>query len=372
MHTRRDFLAGTALAVGAGLTARAFAQQTQPASQSTPPSDKKLGWALVGIGKLTQGQILPAFATCQKSKLVALVTGHPAKAPPIIEKFGLNPANIYNYDTFDKIADNPDIDIVYIVLPNGMHAEYTIRALKAGKHVLCEKPMANSTAECQQMIDASKATNKKLMIAYRVHFEPYNQKAIEMVRNSGVKGELGKLRFIDTAHTFHIGAGAWRLNKKLAGGGPLVDVGIYGLNATRYLTGEEPVSVAAQLIENPNDPRFTEVEEGMVWTMKFPSGVLAVCTTSYNVKNNNHHRLMFENGMIDMEPATGYHGIKMRAPDPITCPDIDQFAAEMDHLSDCVMNNKQPITPGEEGLQDSKIMDAIYESARTGKTVSLA
>jgi predicted dehydrogenase len=368
MQTRREILAGTALALGAAFSARVLGQAVTNAPVETVEG-KKLGWALVGIGKLTQGQIIPAFANCQKSKLVALVTGHPDKAKPYLEKFGIKPESIYSYETYEKMADNPDIDCVYNVLPNGMHAEYTIRALKAGKHVLCEKPMANSPEECQQMIDAAKAAGKKLMIAYRVHFEPHNLKVIEICRNPG---PLGKLRFINTEHTFKIGAGAWRLNKKMAGGGSLVDVGIYGLNATRYLTGEEPVSVTAQILENPSDPRFVEVEEGLVWTMKFPSGVLATCTTSYNARNNNHHRLIFENGMIDMDPATGYHGIKVRAQDPIAFPDMDQFAAEMDHLSECVMQNKEPQAPGEEGLRDMKIMAAIYEAGRTGKAVSLA
>ena len=368
MHTRRQIIAGTALAVGASLSARLFGQTvtTAPTTQVT----RKVGVALVGIGKLTTGQIIPAFANSKNCRLTAFVTGHPDKAKPYLDKFNIPPASIYSYDNYERIADNPDIDFVYIVLPNGMHAEYTIRALKAGKHVLCEKPMANSPEECQQMIDAAKAANKKLMIAYRVHFEPHNLKAIELCRNPG---DLGKLRFITTDHTFHIGPGAWRLNKKLAGGGALVDVGIYGLNATRYLTGEEPTAVTAQLIENPSDPRFTEVEEGMVWSMKFPSGVLATCTTSYNIKNNNRHRLMFENGVIDMDPATGYHGIKMSVNNnPVDFPEMDQFAAQMDHLADCITNNTDPLPPGEEGLRDQKIMAALYESARTGKTVNLA
>jgi len=370
MSTRRDFLAsaGTTLAAAALLPlvrSAAFA-----ADAPAPASDKKMGWALVGIGKLTLGQILPALANVQKSKLVALVTGHPDKAKPIVAKFNLNPANVYNYDTYDKLADNPDVDIIYIVLPNGMHAEYTIRGLKAGKHVLCEKPMANTSAECQQMIDAAKSTGKKLMIAYRCHFDPYNLKAIDICRTQ----QLGKPRLIVTDHCFHLAdANAWRLNKKLAGGGALLDVGIYGLNATRYLSGEEPVSITAQLIENPDDPRFKEVEEGVVWTMRFPSGCLATCTTSYNAAGVNRCRVFCEKGQIDMEPATGYHGIKMRTgTTPITFPDMDQFAAEMDHLSECAMSGKDPLTPGEEGLKDLRIMEAIYESARGGKTIDLS
>ncbi|MDP9175589.1 MAG: Gfo/Idh/MocA family oxidoreductase [Planctomycetota bacterium] len=364
MPTRRNFLAGSVTAFAAMATS-SFAQ----AAPVPTSSDKKLGWAVVGIGSLTSNQILPAIAKCQKSRLAALVTGHPEKAQPILAKFGLDQSSVYSYETFDKLADNPAVDIVYIVLPNGMHLEYTTRAFKAGKHVLCEKPMANTSAECQQMIDAGKAAGKKLMIGYRCQYEPNNLKAIEIIRS----GSSGNPKLIVADHGFHMGdPTAWRLNKKLAGGGPLYDIGIYSLNATRYLTGEEPVSVTAQQTENPSDPRFKEVEESMVWTMKFPSGCLATCTTSYNIPATNRIRVLLDRGMIDMEPATAYHNIKLRAPQPIQIQTPDEFGAEMDYFSDCVMTSKDPKTPGEEGLRDLKLIEAIYESARSNKTVMLA
>jgi predicted dehydrogenase len=361
--TRRDFLAGAATVLTAAMTPDSFAQTTS----------KPLGWAVVGIGKLSKGQILPAIEKCTKAELVAVVTGHPAENKPIIDHFGIAPRHVYNYDNFDTLADNPDVDCVYIVLPNGMHAEYTIRALKAGKHVLCEKPMANTSAECRQMIDASNATGKKLMVAYRIRREPYNMKAIELCRN----GELGKPRLIVTDHGFHQSdPKVWRLNKKLAGGGALYDVGIYGLNATRYLTGEEPVSITAQQFDNPTDPRFTQVEEAMTWTMKFPSGCLAVNTTSYNVVSINHQRVMLDRGMLDMDPATGYGGIKLhvqrgKKAEDVQLTPVDQFQLMMDYFSDCVSNNTPPNTTGEEGFKDLRLIEAIYESARTGKTVTM-
>jgi len=379
MPTRRDFLAGAATVLATGVTAQLLSQQVseaqvsttaEPSTQPAGEAKKKLGWAIVGIGKLTHGEILPAMAICKQSRLAAFVSGHPAKVPPILKQYNLDAdsVHIYNYDNYDTIVNDPTIDIVYIVLPNGMHAEYTIRALKAGKHVLCEKPMANSTDECRQMIDASKATGKKLMIAYRVRFDLYNQKAIELCQ----KSRFGRPRFIVTDHTFHLGdPKAWRCNKKLAGGGALVDVGIYGINTTRYLMGEEPISVTAQLTQNPIDPRFIEIEEATAWTLKFPSGLLANCTASYNAKGTNRCRVMFEDGMLDMEPATGYTGITLRDPKPIVLPHINQFQAEMDHLSDCVETDKTPLTPGEDGLQDMRIIEAIYESCRTGKRVML-
>ncbi|HTW95139.1 MAG TPA: Gfo/Idh/MocA family oxidoreductase [Tepidisphaeraceae bacterium] len=379
MPTRRDFLASAATVLATGVAAQMLGQHgsqaqaapsPQPTTQPTSDNQKKLGWAIVGIGKLTDGQILPALAICKQSRLTAFVSGHPAKVPPILKKYNLDPnsVHVYNYDNYDTIANDPSIDIVYIVLPNGMHAEYTDRALKAGKHVLCEKPMANSTDECRQMIETARITGKKLMIAYRVHHELYNQKAIELCQN----GKLGKPRLIITDHTFHLGdVNAWRLNKKLAGGGALVDVGIYGINATRYLSREEPISVTAQITETPMDPRFVEVEESTAWTLKFPSGLLANCTASYNAKGTNRCRIILEDGMIDMEPATAYMGNTLRDPKPIDLPHVNQFQVMMDYFSDCVANNKTPDTPGEEGLQDMRIIEAIYEAGRTGRVVLL-
>lgn len=365
MHSRRDFLVGAAAVLAAGAIPMTFAQDA-----AAPAGDQKpLGWAMVGIGKLAKDQLIPAIAKCSKSKLVALVTGHPQENQPIADQFGISPANIYTYDNYDKIADNPAIDVINIVLPTGMHAEYTIRAFKAGKHVLTEKPMANTSADCQAMIDAGKAAGKKLMVAYRIRREPHNLKAIEICQS----GLFGKPRLIIADHGFNIQPNVWRLDKKLAGGGALYDIGIYSLNATRYLTGEEPISVTAQQVDNPNDPRFAQVEEGMVWTTKFPSGTLATCTTSYNEGGSNHIRVVFEHGMLDMEPATAYHNNRLVVQhQPIDLPDVDQFALQTDYFSDCVINDRQPITPGEEGLRDIRIIEAIYESARTGKAVDLS
>ena len=203
------------------------------------PPGKKLGWAVVGLGSLAINQILPAFAKCEKSKVVALVSGHPDKANKLALRYGVNPKSIYNYQNYDSIRDNPEVDVIYIVLPNGMHAEYTVRGHQAGKHVLTEKPMANTPADCQQMIDAARKADRKLMVAYRCHYEPFNQEAMRITR----AGELGKTQTILTDAGFPIGdPRQWRLNKQLAGGGSMMDIGIYALNAARYLTGEEPTA----------------------------------------------------------------------------------------------------------------------------------
>jgi predicted dehydrogenase len=337
------------------------------------PPGKKLGWAIVGLGSLSIHQILPAFAACEKSKVTAFVSGHPDKANKLALRYGVNPKNIYNYENYDSIRNNPDVDIIYIVLPNGMHAEYTIRGVQAGKHVLCEKPMANTPADCRKMIDAASAAGRKLMVAYRCRYEPYNREAIRIARSQ----ELGPTQAILADTGFRIGdPNQWRLKKDMAGGGSLMDIGIYALNASRYLSGEEPTEVNAMMYTTPGDPRFKEVEETINFQLRFPSGILANCTSSYGYYHQSHYRVVGTNGILEMDPATWYSGLRLRVQhggvmEERELPVVDHFAAEMDHMSECVMQNKQPLTPGEEGLRDLTIMMAIYEAAKTGKTVKL-
>jgi len=371
--TRRGFITrvgGSLVAanVVGGLLKPAQAQLVVP-----DPPGKKLGWAIVGLGSLSIHQILPAFAKCEKSKVVAFVSGHPDKANKLALRYGVNPKNIYNYQNYDSIKDNPEVDIIYIVLPNGMHAEYTVRGLQAGKHVLTEKPMANTPEECQQMIDAAKKANKKLMVAYRCRYEPYNQEAIRVARSR----ELGTVKVILADAGFAMGdPKQWRLNKQLAGGGSLMDIGIYALQAARYLTGEEPSEVNAMMYSTPNDPRFKEVEEAINFQLRFPSGILANCTSSYGYAWQSHYRVVTDQGWLEMDPATAYDGLRMRIHrgnwiEEKDLPVVDHFAAEMEHMSDCVMQNKEPLTPGEEGLRDLTIMHALYDAARSGKTAKV-
>jgi len=337
------------------------------------PPGKKLGWAIVGLGNLSIHEILPAFAKCEKSKVTAFVSGHPDKANKLALRYGVNPKNIYNYQNYDSIKSNPEVDVIYIVLPNGMHAEYTVRGLATGKHVLTEKPMANTPAECQRMIDAARKAERKLMVAYRCRYEPYNQEAIRMARSH----ELGTAKVILADHGFNIGDPTqWRLKRELAGGGSLMDIGIYSLQAARYLTGEEPTEVNAAMFNTPGDARFKEVEETINFQLRFPGGVLANCTSSYGYSGQNRYRLVGTEGWLELEPATSYRGLRMRVhrgnvTEERDLPERDHFALEMDHMSSCVMEDKEPLTPGEEGLRDLKIMMAIYEAARVEKTVKL-
>ncbi|GAA4326405.1 Gfo/Idh/MocA family oxidoreductase [Mucilaginibacter gynuensis] len=343
----------------------------------SPPS-KRIGYALVGLGNLTLQQLLPGFAECNYSKPVALVSGDAAKAKKVAAQYGIDPKNIYNYQNYDEIRNNPEIDAVYIVLPNSMHKEFTIRAAKAGKHVLCEKPMANSSAEAQEMIDACKKAGKKLMIAYRIQYEPHNRLAMKWTREK----RFGKVKLIDSVNVQNSGPyGQWRLNKKLAGGGSLPDIGLYCSNTNRFLTGEEPHTVLASIFSTPGDERFKEVEETVMFQLFFPSGTVANNVCSYGVHDAKHYRCYADNGgWFGLDPAFSYEGLKMEASQVQDGMEVkmepsnggsNQFALEIDHFSTCIMDDKVPFTPGEEGLQDHKVLEAIYESAKTGKPVKL-
>jgi predicted dehydrogenase len=366
--TRRSFFQQT----GAGLLAAHLAARSAAAQRVPDPPGRKLGWALVGLGSLSINQIMPAFARCEKSRLAAFVSGSPEKARTLAARYGVDERNIYSYETYDRIRDNPDIDVVYIVLPNGMHAEYTIRAAQAGKHVLCEKPMANTPAECEQMIEACRAAGRKLMVAYRLRYEPYTQALIAAVREQ----EMGPLKVVLADAGFSIGdPNQWRLNRQMAGGGSLMDIGIYSLNAARYLTGEEPTDVHAMEYSTPGDPRFREVEETITFQLRFPSGVLANCTSSYGAPFNRF-RIVGPRGWVELEPALSYSGLRMRAEtgnrlEERRHPSIDHFTAEIDHLSGCIMDGAEPLTPGEDGLKDLRVMMSIYESARERRPVKL-
>ncbi len=373
--TRRGFL----MNAGAGLLAAAVpATQLAPPDKQPPnldvpePLGKKVGWAIVGLGKLALEEVMPAFARCEKSRPVALVSGHPDKAKQVAERYGINPKSIYNYENYDTIKDNPEIQVVYNILPNHMHAEYTIRGHQAGKHVLCEKPMAATVRECEQMIDAAKNAQRKLMIGYRLRYEPYNQTAIEMAR----KKQFGEIKLIESSNVQDVQAPNIRLSKQTAGG-PLGDVGVYCINACRYLTGEEPVEVTGTQHQPKDDPRFAEVPESVAFTLRFPSGVMGYCGCSFGGAESRRYRVQCAKGWFELDPAFAYTGLELhtsqeKTRSQINLPQKNHFAAEMDHLSTCILDNKDPLTPGEEGLADMKVMAAIEESVRTGKAVAVS
>jgi predicted dehydrogenase len=360
--------------LGGGLAAASLVPLPLEALAAETGQDRKLGWAIVGLGSYATRQILPQFRHCRYSRVTALVSGSPDKARALAQEYGVPQRGLYNYQNFDTIRDNPDVAIVYVVLPVGMHAEYTIRAARAGKHVLCEKPMASTVRECEEMIAACRQAGKKLMIGYRSRFEPHNQEAIRMAHAQ----ELGPTRVIVADHGFPIGnPDQWRLKRELAGGGSLMDIGVYSVQAARYLSGEEPVEVAAMEQTDRSDPRFREVEDNINFQLRFPSGVLANCVSSYS-SPHNRYRVVGTRGWLDLEPATSYSGQSMRVQvggrtEIRTPPEAarNQFVGQLDHLSECVLRDREPLVPGEEGLRDLRVISAIYEAARERQTVTL-
>ncbi len=333
-------------------------------------ANRPLGFAVCGLGGLATGQIAPGLLKAKNCRLAGIVTGHPDKAKKWQAQYNIPDKNVYNYDNMEKMADNPDIDVVYVVTPNALHAEHTIKAAKAGKHVLCEKPMEVSVDKCQQMIDACKVADRLLAIGYRSRFDPNTQECVRLARQNA----FGKIKIIEASFGFHIGdPNQWRLKRELAGGGALMDVGIYALQATRYLSGEEPVAVTA--LETKTDPvKFKEVDESVTWQLKFPSGIIANCATSYVAVGINFYTAYAERGNFGLNPAYSYEGNRMWRTDrpPGEIPQLDQFAAEMDDFAQCIRQKKPSIVSGEEGLRDIRITTAIYESIRTGKTQVLA
>jgi predicted dehydrogenase len=329
--------------------------------------ERKVGWAILGLGSYATRQIMPSFKDCEKSKLVAVISGSPDKARRLAEQYSLPESAVYSYDNMDRIKDNPEIDVVYVITPPGTHRDFSVRAAQAGKHVCCEKPMANTVQECQDIIDACNKASTKLQIGYRSHYEPHNIRAIEACR-----GQLGQLRTITSEHGFNIPNGLWRTQKALSGGGSMMDIGIYSVQAARYLAGEDPTEVFAMIHNPPNDPRFAEVEDTVNFTLRFPGGALANCASGYSWSGMNRYQVIGTRGRLAAEPATGYSGHRLWINNQQQeIQPNNQFAAQMDHLSECILDNKPVLTDGEMGLIDIKIIMAIYESAATGRPVKL-
>src|SRR4051812_12305105 len=355
----------------AGMLAPAAAQ---PAIERRGEGDD-IGFAVVGLGKLSLGQIVPGFRNCRSARLAALVSGHPDKAARVAAENKVAADALYDYGNFDRIARDPRIEIVYIVLPNFMHAEFTIRALKAGKHVLCEKPMATDVADAERMIAAAKAADRRLMIAYRCHYEPLNLEAMRRLRS----GTMGKPRLVVTKmgrpSDLSDPSDAWRLDMAKSGGGALADMGIYGVNGARYLLNEEPVEVRAWAQTDRSDPRFRTVEDLISWQFRFPSGAIGEGSTSFNYAGTMDWEVFCERGRLVGAPGCFYGGNHLtvtgmpgeREP---KIAEIDQFAREMDWMADVVRGKAPLVSPGEEGLQDMRLMKAILDSvARGGATV---
>lgn len=365
--SRRQFIKGVGLGVGgAALSSPLLSFMSAGAGEPGKPNEK-LGIALVGLGRYSTNQLAPALQETENCYLAGIVTGSPAKAEVWKNKYDIPDRNIYNYDNFDEIANNDDIDIVYVVLPIAMHAEYTIRAAEAKKHVICEKPMATTAEEAQQMVEACKANGVKLAIGYRLHFEPFNKRVMELGQNE-VFGKVQSIKAADSSDMTGGSLDVWRLDKERAGGGPLMDLGIYCVQGAVYTMGKKPIAVKAEFGEVTHPAYFRDVEQSVKWEMEFEDGVVADCETSY--ADPEEKKLLSgeaENGWWKLDPAYSYEGKKGETSEgKMDYPNVYEQVNQMDSQADSFRNNQESIVPGEMGVRDMKIIMAIYESAKNG------
>lgn len=331
--------------------------------------DRKVRYAVVGLGWIAQESILPAFANAPNSTLAALVTGELDKGRKVAGAYGNIP--VHSYDEYDTLISSGNVDAVFIALPNNMHADYTVRAANKKIHVLCEKPMAGNAAECETMINAAKANNVKLMIAYRLHFERANMTAVDWIK----KGRIGKPRIFSSIFSEQVEEGNIRLKKKLDSG-PLMDIGIYCINATRYLFQAEPNQVVA-IGGKGNDPRFREVHESVAVSMQFPDAAFATFSCSFGAASSGSWTIAGTEGAISLEPPYDYHKpmkLKMQAGEKEDIHEFqprDQFGPEIEYFSDCILQDREPEPGGREGLADQRIIDALLQSMREGRPIDL-
>jgi predicted dehydrogenase len=333
-------------------------------------AERQVGYAVVGLGHFAQDAILPAFEHAKEnSRLVALVSGDPEKARELGERYGVP---VFSYERFEECLALPEVEAVYIAVPNSLHSEYAVRAAKAGVHVLCEKPLATTEAECREMIRACDESDVRLMTAYRLHFEQANLTAVEAVR----EGKIGDPRLFTSTFSFQVKAPNIRLERD-KGGGVLWDIGVYCVNAARYLFRAEPVEVFA-FCDKSQDPRFTEVEEASSVLMRFPEGRLAAFNVSFGAEAMATYELVGTEGTLRVDNAYEYKGelrwemMSEGKKRKGKVPERDQIAPEILTFSDCILEGRDPEPDGWEGLADVRIISALYESARTGQPVKLA
>jgi predicted dehydrogenase len=336
------------------------------------PEDRRLGWAVAGLGNFATSYQIPALGRARYSELKGLVSGNPKKAAEIAARTGVAEGSVYSYETFDQIADNPEIDVVYVVTPNSLHRDLVVRAFEAGKHVMVEKPMATSAEDCEAMIAARDAAGKKLMVAYRAHFEPVNLMAATMIR----EGQLGDLTFMSSDHHRPLDPSTpkdqWRMRRELSGGGSFIDIGIYSLNGTIWFMGEAPAALSARTWSPEGDERFAEVEAVCTVQLRFPSGRLATLSSGY-IADKKRIDAWGSQAVAVLDPATEYMGNRLQI-STVEGTEVkqsefgsqEQFTREIDHLSQAILNDTEVLTPGEMGLRDVRLIQAVYRSAGNG------
>jgi predicted dehydrogenase len=330
----------------------------------------KIRYAVVGLGHIAQNAILPAFAHAGKnSVLTALVSDDPVKLRAMSQDYDVE--HLFSYDDYDVCLRSGEIDAVYIALPNNLHREYCVRAAKAGIHVLCEKPLAPTEDDCQEMIKACAENDVKLMAAYRLHFERGNLEAIELVKS----GKIGEPRIFNSVFSQQVKAGNSRVKARYDQG-PLYDVGIYCINAARYMFREEPTEVICFCAKG-KDPRFRDVEEMASAILRFPEDRLASFTCSFGAADSANFEVVGTRGKLRAvhgygytEPITLELTVKGRT-EKRTYEVRDQFGPELIYFSDCVLGGTEPEPSGIEGLLDVHIIRSLYESAKEGRPVQL-
>ena len=379
--SRRSFVNKFGVGVGASVVMTTLPSfLAEPLEDKIPYTGKKLNVALCGLGNYAS-MLAKGIQISEYCNLAGIVTGTPEKAEKWKSQYNIPDKNIYNYQNFDEIIKNKDIDLVYVVVPNGLHKEFVIRAAKAGKHVITEKPMAVTVKDCEEMIKACNDKNVQLAIGYRLHYEPTHLE----IKRLGQQKVFGQVRYIeaslgyqihdprDTKSTVNLNdRNEWRLNKKL-GGGPLMDLGVYCIQASRYILGEEPIAVTAQFGTIHNKQIFSETEESISWQMEFPSGAMANCNTSVSY-NIDRLYASADEGSFELSPALSYGPFEGKSSTgPLKFPVINQQQTQMDEIAKLLLENKKlpsHIT-GEEGLKDIRVINAIYKAAETGKKVAL-
>jgi glucose-fructose oxidoreductase len=358
---RRLALGGAAVATGLSLPGRLPAQ---PASAARKP----LGVALLGLGTYATTQLAPALQQTKWCRLAGVVSGHPEKIAKWRQDFSLPEKNCYRYEDFDRIAANPDIDLVYVVTPNTLHREFVVRAAKAGKHVISEKPMAGSVADCDAMIAACREAKVKLSVGYRMHFDPYIKELMRLQRDR----DFGDFTKLTGNFSYQFGQRAWRVEKKLSGGGPLMDVGIYVIQNACMAAGAAPVAVTAHEDPKTRPDFFQDVEEGMSFKLEFPNGAVLDAQTSYTAYANTF-RAEGAKGWIEFgNGAFSYQlGRVSTSRGDLHFPEPNQQAAQLDDFADCILTGRESAVGGDMGRRDLKILTAIYAAARTGQRVAV-
>jgi glucose-fructose oxidoreductase len=352
--SRRTFLHHVSLAG----SAVAFARPLSTLAAATG-GERKLGVALLGLGSYSTYQLAPALEHTRYCRLAGVVTGTPEKGRHWQKRHNLNPGSVYSYETMDRLADNPDIDIVYVVTPPGTHRDFVVRAAKTGKHIICEKPMANSVAECDEMIAACRAAGRKLSIGYRLQFEPHYNEMERLARDPSF-GPFTRMR---GANGFRLSGRIWRIDKQLAGGGPLMDMGIYVIQAACRAALAAPVAIIAHEDKKQRPELFNEVEEAIRWTMEFPGGATCEGFTTYDDGVGNF-RAENDHDWLELNPAYGYGGLNgVTSRGPMNVPNTPQQAVQMDDFARCILDDRPTAVPGEMGRRDLAIIEAIYASA---------